>query len=341
MLTELADGLPHRLPAQPGIQVCQLAQSNRGSPARFHVLCAQATRIVIQNVGRALLIISFQQQFHELPQVAGGHAGRLMRHQHAFFARLRHFRPEHAVQDVGVGLHQNPGLTHLVFLQLQNRAQRIHLPAHVLHHLVHGIHFDFAFLIALQSETDRHVLGRLHQQRRVLLVRRGFRRQAPEQLLQAQPRIRIGLNQILLDIFFFDARILLYLPEPGQQPDRLNHFLLLQRNNPSGPCRGRTRCRRPATFHRIGYAAQRNHRNSVGGPFATAARIRAFRGGDQLHQLLRIVQPLPELRSQGLSRNLRCNAYIAGQRIGRHKLHFINLDRASLSAGVQCFFDLL
>ena len=56
---------------------------------------------------------------------------------------------------------------HLVFLNTQNLTQRVHLPAHMLHHLVDGIDFDFAALIAVQSVFDGHVLGGLHQQGRV------------------------------------------------------------------------------------------------------------------------------------------------------------------------------
>ena len=48
-----------------------------------------------------------------------------------------------------------------------------------------------------------------------------------------------------------------------------------------------------------------------------------------------------EFRSQGLRRDLRRHADVAGQRIGRHKLHFIDLDRALLASAAQRFFDLL
>ena len=66
-------------------------------------------------------------------------------------------------------LHQDAGLAHLVFLDFENLAQRIHLPAHVFHHLMDGIYFDFALLVTLEREADGHVLGGLHQQRRVFL----------------------------------------------------------------------------------------------------------------------------------------------------------------------------
>ena len=41
-----------------------------------------------------------------------------MGEQHALLSSLGHLGPEHSVQDVGMGFDQDPGLAHLVFLQL-------------------------------------------------------------------------------------------------------------------------------------------------------------------------------------------------------------------------------
>ena len=65
-----------------------------------------------------------------------------------------------------MGLHQNPSFTHFVFLNFQNLPERVHLPAHVLEHLVNGVDLDFALLEPVESEADRHVLSRFHKQRR-------------------------------------------------------------------------------------------------------------------------------------------------------------------------------
>ena len=87
-------------------------------------------------------------------------------------------------------LDQDAGLAHFVFLQLQDRAQRVHLPAHVLHHLVHGIYFDFALLVALQGKAYGHVLGGLHQQGSILLlVLCRLRGQTAQKLLKIQARV--------------------------------------------------------------------------------------------------------------------------------------------------------
>jgi len=40
------------------------------------------------------------------------------------------------------GIRPECQLAHLVFLNFKDLAQRVHLPAHVLHHLVHGVDLD-------------------------------------------------------------------------------------------------------------------------------------------------------------------------------------------------------
>ena len=90
--------------------------------------------------------------------------------------------------------HQNAGLAHLVFLQLQDLTQGVHLAAHVLHHLVHRVDLHFAFLESFQSEADGHVLGRFHQQGSVVrLLCCGLSRETAQQLLQID--LGIGINR--------------------------------------------------------------------------------------------------------------------------------------------------
>src|SRR6185312_3669365 len=66
-------------------------------------------------------------------------AGGFMRHQYALFTCLRHFGPEHAIENVGVGFNQHPRLIHFVFLDFQDPAQGVHLPAHMFQHLMDGV----------------------------------------------------------------------------------------------------------------------------------------------------------------------------------------------------------
>src|SRR6267154_55073 len=115
----------------------------------------------------------------------------------------------------------------------------------MLHHLMHGIHFHFALRIPFQGEANSHVLGRFHQQRSIFLLLVGCRlsRQASQQLLQVQPRVRIGFANFFLQSFRTDIWIALHLAETSQQPNRLNHFGFLQRHHAFPRWRGsRTRC---------------------------------------------------------------------------------------------------
>ena len=60
-----------------------------------------------------------------------------------------------------------PALDNLIFLDAQDLAERVHLPAHVLHHVVDGVDLDVAALVAVEREFDGHGLGGLHQKRGV------------------------------------------------------------------------------------------------------------------------------------------------------------------------------
>ncbi len=124
-----------------------------------------------------------------------------------------------------MGIHQKPGLAHLVFLNLQDLAERVHLPAHVLHHLVDSVHANFALLITLQGEADGHVLSSFHEQRCIRLFLGHVRGQAFEQLLQVELGVGVGLAQ-----FFLQDRSLGFvfadLSETGEQANCLNDFFL-------------------------------------------------------------------------------------------------------------------
>ena len=59
-----------------------------------------------------------------------------------------------------------------------------------------------------------------------------------------------------------------------------------------------------------------------------------------MQHLLRIIQPLFELRTERLSGQLRRNGNFSRGRIRRRKFHFINLDRRMLVVA-KCFLELL
>ncbi len=75
-------------------------------------------------------------------------------------------------------------------------------------------------------------------------------------------------------------------------------------------------------------------------PLTRAAGVSAFRRGDQLQQLLWIVQPLLKLGAERLSCNLSGDTDVSGEWIGSHEFHFVYLDGARFPAAAQCFFNL-
>ncbi len=244
-------------------------------------------------------------------------------------------------------LHQNAGLVHLVFLQLQNLAQRIHLPAHVLHHLVHGIHFDFALLDSAPARSGSPCARRPSSAAACPV--------APVVALAARlPNNCCRFSRVFGSVSVSSfcrisgtgIRIALHLAESSQQADGLNHLGLLQRELLHLPRLARFAV--PAALPGLcpgnpvaGTSWNASEGNSRAAALAPAACVGAFRRCNQLQQFLRIVQPLLEFRAQGLRRDLRCHADVASQRVGRHKFHFIDLDRAALAFVVERFFDLL
>ena len=159
-----------------------MAVLRRGSAS----LASRPAAVVGKNFSGDLIVVAIKKDFDELANVAGRHAGGFVGEQNAFLASFRNLGPEHAVENVGVGLNQNAGLGHLIFLHAQNLTERIHLPAHVVHHVVDGIDLDVAPLIAVESEFDGHAFGRLHQKRCVIAfvgdVLRSLRSQTFKQL---------------------------------------------------------------------------------------------------------------------------------------------------------------
>jgi len=145
-----------------------LSQSDGGLAAGFGILGVEASAVVGKNFSGDLVVVTIKKDFDELANVAGRHARGFVGEQNAFLASFRNLGPEHPVENVGVGLNQNAGLGHLIFLHAQNLTERIHLPAHVVHHVVDGIDLDVPPLVAVESEFDGHAFGRLHQKRCVI-----------------------------------------------------------------------------------------------------------------------------------------------------------------------------
>ena len=223
-----------------------------------------------------------------------------------------------------MGLDQNPRLAHFVFVHLQDLPQRVHLPAHMLQHLMHGVDLDISLLEALHGKTDGHVLSRLHQQGRIVLFRGILRSQSFQQLLQVKLGIRIGLGQFFLHQLRLGPGVGTDFSEFSEQPDGLNNLFFLKRHHPA----------RPGSLANGGnsIAAARCSRryirdtaNRYAAPSTAAAR--AFGRGNELQQFLRIVQPLLEFGAQRLGSNLRRDGYVSVAWISRYKFDLVDPNR--------------
>ena len=58
-----------------------------------------------------------------------------------------------------MGLNGDSGFRHFVFARLQEFAQRLDFTAHFVEHLAHGVHANFAALVAFEREANRKILG--------------------------------------------------------------------------------------------------------------------------------------------------------------------------------------
>ena len=184
----MSDGIGHDFIGRGGIEVGELSQADGGLAAGIGLFGVETTAVVGENLGGDFIVVALKKDFDELANIAGRHAGGFAGEQNAFLAGFGNFRPEHAVENVGVRLHQDAGLGHFVFLDAQDLAQRVHLPAHVLHHVVDGVDLDFAALIAVEGEFDGHAFGGLHQQRCVVAFAGGVLRSLRGQIVRATGR---------------------------------------------------------------------------------------------------------------------------------------------------------
>ncbi len=171
-LAEHGEGIGHDILGRGGIEVGELSQADGGLAAGIGILGVETRAVVGENFGGDLIVVALEKHFYELADIAGRHAGSLAREQNTFLAGFGNLRPEHSVENVGVGIDQDAGLGHFIFLDAQDLAERVHLPAHMLHHVVDGIDLDFAALIAVEGEFNRHAFCRLHQKRGVIAVAR-------------------------------------------------------------------------------------------------------------------------------------------------------------------------
>ena len=79
-------------------------------------------------------------------------------------------------------------MRHGLFVLPENLAQCFYLLIHAVKELLDRVHAEFAAFVAVQRETDGHVLGQAEQHRFVRLLRRRLRRESGEVFLQIERR---------------------------------------------------------------------------------------------------------------------------------------------------------
>ena len=324
-------GFGHEFIRRLGIEVGELSQADRGLAAGFGIFGVEALAVTGENLGGHLVVAALEKDFEELANITGRHAGGLAGKQNAFLAGIGNLSPEHAVENVGVGIDQDAGLGHLVFLHAQNLAERVHLPAHVLHHVVDGVDLDVAALVAVESEADGHALGGLHQHRCLVVVRIIVHRRFGGQTLEQLGEIDLGgfgsLGDLGLEVFRGSVGIMQRLAKMGEQANRLDDFLFLQRNDAAGPSSAR-RCSAGTYAAGNGDAGDAAEGRAAGRAGTSVAC--SLGGGDQLQQLLRIAEPLFGFGAQSLSRELGGHGNLAGGGIGGDELDFIDANGGTL-----------
>src|ERR1019366_5028693 len=128
-LADHGQGIGHDFLRRVGIEVGELSQAGGGLAAGLGIVGVEATAVVGENFGGDLIVVALKKDFDELANVARRHAGGLAGEQNAFLAGLGNLGPEHAVENVGVGIDEDTGLGHFIFLDAQDLAERVHLPA--------------------------------------------------------------------------------------------------------------------------------------------------------------------------------------------------------------------
>ena len=106
-------------------------------------------------------------------------------------------------------------------------SQRVHLPAHVLQHLVHGIDLHFAFLKTLQGKADSHMLSCLHEQGSICIVGRYVSGEAFQQLLDVELGIAISLGEFFLQLLRLNVGFAAHFSKSGEKAYGLDDFLFL------------------------------------------------------------------------------------------------------------------
>ena len=109
-LADHGEGIGHDFIGRGGVEVGELGQADGRLAAGIGILGVEASAVVGENFGGDLIIVALKKHFDELANIARRHAGGFAREQNALLARFRNLSPEHAVENVGMGIDQHARL---------------------------------------------------------------------------------------------------------------------------------------------------------------------------------------------------------------------------------------
>ncbi len=151
---------------QPGInrvQIGEFRKPDRDSATRGGIVVLNRGHIVFENQRGRFLVVLAAQFLDELPEVPRRNAPGVRRSQHGALTGFGHRRPELAIQNVQMGLHDESRAGHLFLVSAKDLAQPRNFLGHAVEHLTNGVYAHFAFFVAVQSEADGQMFGQAQQ----------------------------------------------------------------------------------------------------------------------------------------------------------------------------------
>ena len=216
LVAHAANRFHQRAAVSAAVKLRQVRQSDGGRASRLGRLQRDAGRVLDENFVDGLQLAPAKHLLQKSANIARGNAPRFVGGEHFFLVFLRHLLPKLLVQQLGEGLNRQTGMRHGLFVMPENLAQRFYLLIHAVKELLDGVHAEFAAFVAVQRETNGHVLGQAEQHRFVRLLRRRLRRESGEGLLQrvlcayrhgAQARLKCWYVELGLRVFARAAQL--------------------------------------------------------------------------------------------------------------------------------------
>jgi hypothetical protein len=110
VVADHGQGIGHDFIGSEGVEIRELSHADGSLAAGFGIFGVEAAAVVGENFRGDLIVVALIKDFDELANIARRHAGGFAGEQNAFFAGFGNLSPEHAVENVGVGIDEDAGL---------------------------------------------------------------------------------------------------------------------------------------------------------------------------------------------------------------------------------------